>query len=310
MTLRPEIKKYLDEGAAANPPQAWEIPIASSRKLRMGRVAVAGTPEAIYQVEHKFIAGPTSDLPIRIYRPSAQGPLPAMVYFHGGGWVFNTLDMFEQCLRSIANKGNFIIVAVAYQKAPEHPFPIPFDDCYATTKWVFENAQALGIDPKKIGVSGDSAGANLASAVALKVRDEGDLALAFQALIYPCNDFEMKYESATENGTGFGLTTKGMRWFWEEYLQSELDKHHPYAVPITAESLKDLPPTIVVTAEYDPLLDDGYNYAEALKDAGVFTIYREYAGLIHGFMIMASVTPEAVIAQHNLADEINALLNG
>ena len=310
MTLRPEIKKYLDEGAAANPPQAWEIPIASSRRLRMGRVAISGTPEPIYQVEHKFIAGPTSDLPIRIYRPSAQGPLPAMVYFHGGGWVFNTLDMFEQCLRSIANKGNFIIVAVAYQKAPEHPFPIPFDDCYATTKWVFENAESLGIDPKKIGVCGDSAGANLASAVALKARDEGDLSLAFQALIYPCNDYEMKYESATENATGFGLTTKGMRWFWEEYLQSELDKHHPYAVPITAESLKDLPPAIIVTAEYDPLLDDGYNYAEALKDAGVFTIYREYAGLIHGFMIMATVTPEAVIAQHNLADEINALLNG
>ena len=231
-----------------------------------------------------------------------------MVFFAGGGWVLNSLDIYEQAARSMANKGQFIVIAVNYQKAPEHPFPIPFDDCYATLLWVRDRADSLGIDPTQIGVAGDSAGANLAAAVALKARDTGDIDLAFQALIYPCNDPEMNYESAQVNGSGYNLSTKAMKWFWERYLSKKSDFKNPYAVPIVAKDFKNLAPAIIITAEYDPLLDDGYNYAQLLKQGGVPTIYYEYPGMIHGFFSLAGVTPVALEAQSRLADEINALL--
>ncbi|MEI6648172.1 MAG: alpha/beta hydrolase [Actinomycetes bacterium] len=309
MALTPEISQYLEGLKSIVAPELWQAPVAVHRRNRMGRVALSGTPEKIYQVDHQYIAGPTSDLPIRIYRPHARGPLPAMVFFHGGGWVLNTLDIYEQELRSFANKGQFIVIAVGYQKAPEHAFPIPYDDCYATLEWVVANATNLGIDSKQIGVGGDSAGANLAAAVALKARDEDEIDLAFQLLLYPCNDYEMGYASAEENGVGYGLTTASMKWFWQAYLQRPADQENPYAVPIKAANFLGLPPTIVVTAEFDPLLDDGYNYAQLLKQDGVLTIYREYAGMIHGFMTMAAVTGEAVRAQQDAVDEINALLD-
>ncbi|MEI6216198.1 MAG: alpha/beta hydrolase [Actinomycetes bacterium] len=309
MSLKPEIATYLEAMSKVVAPELWEAPMSVHRKNKVGRIAIAGTPEPIYEAEHRFIPGLTSDLPIRIFRPSAKGPLPAMIYFHGGGWSVNTLDMYEQSLRSIANKAQIIIIAVAYQKAPEHPFPIPFDDCYTTLEWAYKSADRLGIDQNLIGVGGDSAGANLASGVALKARDEGEITLAFQLLIYPCNSFEMDYESSTKNGTGLGLTTKSMRWFWNAYLQREEDRKNPYAVPVLAKSFAHLPPAIIVTAEYDPLVDDGANYAELLKRDGVQTIYREYEGQIHGFMVLASITPDAEMAQQNVANEINALLD-
>ncbi len=308
MALAPEIFHYLESLKTVTAPELWQAPASVHRKNRMGRVALSGTPEDIYEVEHRYIAGPTSDLPIRIYRPEWHGPMPALVFFHGGGWVLNTLDIYEQELRSLANKGQFIVVAVGYQKSPEHAFPIPFDDCYATLEWVVANAENLGINPDQIGVGGDSAGGNLAAAVALKARDLAEIDLAFQLLMYPCNDSDMDYPSATENGVGYGLTTESMKWFWQAYLQNPSDFENPYAVPVKAANFMGLPPTIVVTAEFDCLLDDGYNYAQLLKQDGVQIIYREYSGMIHGFMTMAKVTDEAVRAQQNVANEINALL--
>ena len=309
MSLKPEIATYLEAMSKVVAPELWEAPMSVQRKNRVGRVALAGVPEPIFEEEHRFIPGLTSDLPIRIFRPRAKGPLPAMIYFHGGGWSVNTLDMYEQSLRSIANKAQIIIIAVAYQKAPEHPFPMPFDDCYTTLEWAVKNSDRLGIDSTAIGVGGDSAGANLASGAALKARDEGEITLAFQLLIYPCNSYEMAYESATKNATGLGLTTKSMRWFWEAYLQRAEDRKNPYAVPVMAKSFAHLPPAIIVTAEFDPLVDDGANYAELLKRDGVQTFYREYEGQIHGFMVLASITPDAEMAQQNVAHEINALLD-
>ena len=155
--------KFLERRAAAALPEIWEAPVSVLRKNLENRPALSGDPEKIYEVENKFIAGPTSELPIRIYRPHWHKPLPALVFFCGGGWVLNSLDIYEQALRSLANKGQFIVIAVNYQKAPEHPFPIPFDDCYSTLLWVRDRADVLGINPTQIGVGGDSAGANLAA---------------------------------------------------------------------------------------------------------------------------------------------------
>jgi len=307
MSLKPEMQAYVDSMVASGLPAQWEAPVAVLRANTEGRPALSGTPENIYNVEHRFIPGPTSDLPVRIYRPHNKSTLPALVFFHGGGWVLSNLGVYEQALRSLSNRGQFIVIAVNYQKAPEHPFPIPFDDCYATLEWVYKNAEKLGVEQSMIGVAGDSAGGNLAAGVAIKARDN-DVPLAFQTLIYPCIEPELKTESAKANATGFGLTTRGMKWFWEQYLQHARDTKNPYAVPSSAKSLVGVAPAIVITAEYDPLLDDGYGYADLLKGDGVTTVYREFDGQIHGFFSLAAITSDAVALQHFIADEINALL--
>ena len=308
MPLNQEIIEFLEARSKAALPEIWEAPVYTVRKNLEKRPLLSGELENIYEIEHKFIPGPTAELPIRIYRPHWHKPLPALIYFTGGGWVLNSLDIYEQALRSLANKGQLIVIAVNYQKAPEHPFPIPFDDCFETLLWIRDRADQLGIDVEKIGVAGDSAGGNLAAAVAIKARDTGAINLAFQALIYPCIDPEMKFESAVENGNDYGLTTKSMKTFWDLYLTKKSDHKNPYAAPIKAGDFKGLAPAIIITAEFDPLLDDGYNYAQVLKSSGVQTIYYEYPGMIHGFFSLAGVTPVAIEAQQRLADEINAFL--
>ena len=194
-----------------------------------------------------------------------------------------------------------------YQKAPEHPFPIPFDDCYATLLWAIENADALQIDKKRIGVAGDSAGGNLASAVALKARDNG-IDLAFQLLVYPCNDRNFDTASYKEHATGLGLTTQAMEWFWDQYLQGDAHDKNPYAIPQRATDFSALAPAIFITAQYDPLTSDSEKYAEALRKAGVTVEYREYAGMIHGFYSSMGVTPTAKEAIDFAAAEIRKLI--
>ncbi len=309
MGIKPELIEYLETRAASGLPEVWQAPVSTIRKNLENRAIASGEPEKISEVIHRYIPGPTADLPIRIYRPTKGAVLPALVFFHGGGWVINNLDSYEQPMRSLANKGQFVVIAVNYQKAPEQPFPIPFDDCYATLLWVEQNAEALGIDPTQIGVGGDSAGGNLAAGVAIKARDTQDLDLAFQLLIYPCNDSEMNYDSAYNNGTGYGLSTQAMKWFWQQYLAKKSDAKNPYAVPASAKDFSGLAPAIITTAEFDPLLDDGYIYAEMLRKSGVKTIYREYQGVIHGYFTLAGITPEAEVLHQYVADEINALLN-
>jgi acetyl esterase len=194
MTLAPEIIQQLADQKAAGLPQVWEAPIPIIRDLTQGRVAFAGTPEPIHAVINRFIPGPTADLPIRIYRPNNDQSAPALVFFHGGGWVLNFLDIYDAALHRLANQSGSVIISVNYQKAPEHPFPTPFDDCYATLLWVKSHAQELGIDPNRVGVGGDSAGGNLAAAVAIKARDEA-VSLRFQLLVYPCVDRDFTTKS-------------------------------------------------------------------------------------------------------------------
>ncbi|NDI25586.1 MAG: alpha/beta hydrolase [Actinobacteria bacterium] len=216
MGLKPEITAYLAEREAMGLPQVWQAPLAEIRENTKLHIALNQPLTQIYSVEHRSINGPSSNLPIRIYRPSEENNLPALVFFHGGGWVLNFLDIYEPALRKIAKNGNFVIIAVEYQKAPEHPYPAPLDDCYVTLKWVIENAEELGINLAAIGVGGDSAGGNLASSVALKACNEQLISLAFQLLIYPCNDNQMNYPSATNYSQGYGLTTQAMKWFWNQ----------------------------------------------------------------------------------------------
>ena len=284
----------------------WEAPVDIIRKNTQSRPALAGPIEPVHEVINRFIPGPTADLPIRIYRPTSHNSAPAIVYFHGGGWVLNFLDIYDASLSRLANQTGATIISVNYQKAPEHPFPTPFDDCYATLEWVIAHAGELRIDNARIGVAGDSAGANLASGVALKARDN-QVALAFQLLIYPCNGRDFETDSYLNNATGYGLSTQAMRWFWEQYLQSSEDHLNPYAVPMQASTFEGVAPAIIITAQYDPLLSDGEQYAQLLQRDGVSVFYKEYAGMIHGFFTNMAVTPTAREAIDLVAVEIKRI---
>lgn len=301
MTLAPEIKAFLEASAAAGLPQVWEAPVEVLRRNTQGRVALAGKIESLAAIENRFIPGPTCDLPIRIYRPSTASQR-TIVYFHGGGWVLNFLDIYDASLSRLANQSNSTIVSVNYQKAPEHPYPTPFDDCYATFEWITSHVNDLDLS-SVIGVAGDSAGANLAAAVALKARDH-QIDLAFQLLVYPCLDRNFSTDSYIANSTGYGLSTQAMQWFWEQYLQGNQHDNDPYAAPQRAHTFAELAPAIIITAQYDPLLSDGENYQAALRDAGVTVSYKNFEGMIHGFFTNLAVTPTAATAIDWVAKEI------
>lgn len=305
MPLAPEIIQQLAEQKAAGLPQVWEAPVAVIRELTQGRVAFAGVPEPILLVENRFIPGPTADLPIRIYRPSPDQSAPALVFFHGGGWVLNFLDIYDAALHRLANQSGSVIISVNYQKAPEHPFPTPFDDCYATLLWVKSHAQEIGVDADRIGVGGDSAGGNLAAAVAVKARDEG-ANLNYQLLVYPCLDRDFTTKSYIEAATEYGLTTQAMQWFWDQYLQGSQHDDNPYAAPMRSKSLAGVAPAIIITAQYDPLISDSENYCARLRGDGAEVIYREYPGMIHGFFANVAATPSAHLALDFAAQEITA----
>jgi acetyl esterase len=306
MTLAPEIKAFLEAGAKAGLPQVWEAPLDVIRRNTQSRPALAGPPEPILNIENRFIPGPTADLPVRIYRPTNNPAAPAIVYFHGGGWVLNFLDIYDASLTTLANRTGATIISVNYQKAPEHPFPIPFDDCYATLEWVLANSEVLRINRHSVAVAGDSAGGNLASAVALKARDQ-KIELAYQLLIYPCNDRNFETPSYIKNATGYGLSRQAMQWFWDQYLQGDSHDQNPYAIPARAVSFKNVAPAIIISAEYDPLLSDSEQYVELLKASGVDVRYREFKGMIHGFFTNLAVTPAAMDAIAFVAGEIKEI---
>lgn len=306
MPLAPEIKSFLEKQAASGAPAVWQAPLSEIRANTQSRMETSGPVEAIREIVNRFIPGPTADLPIRIYRPTDNPAAPAIVHFHGGGFVLNYLDMYDASMARLANQSGFTIIGVNYQKAPEHPFPAPFDDCYATLIWVREHATDLKIDPDFIGLAGDSAGATLASAVAIKARDN-DLDLKFQLLIYPCNGRDFTTDSYLKMATGYGLTTEAMKWFWDQYLQGTEHDNNPYAIPMIAESFSNLAPAIIITAEFDPLLSDGQEYAMRLRGAGVPVSYREFAGMIHGFFTNMAVTPTAQLAIDYAAEELKKI---
>ena len=306
MPLAPEIKSFLEKQAASGAPAVWEAPLSEIRANTQSRMVTSGPVEAIREINNRFIPGPTADLPIRIYRPTDNPDAPAIVHFHGGGFVLNYLDMYDASMARLANQSGFTIIGVNYQKAPEHPFPIPFDDCYATLMWVREHSADLKINPNFIGVAGDSAGATLASAVALKARDN-NIDLKFQLLIYPCNGRDFTTDSYINMATGYGLTTEAMKWFWNQYLQGFEHNQNPYAIPMVAENFAGVAPAIIITAEYDPLLSDSEEYAERLRSAGVPVTYQQFNGMIHGFFTNMAVTPTSQIAIDYAAGELKKI---
>ena len=289
MPLDPQAKAVLDQFASMGGPQLHEMSVAQARELILGMVALGGEPESIARVENRTVPGPAGQIPVRIYTPVGTAPFPVLVYFHGGGWVIGNLDTHDGICRSLANRVGCLVVSVDYRLAPEHPFPAAPEDCYAATRWLAEHAGSLGGDKGRIAVGGDSAGGNLAAVVALMARDRGGPKLAFQLLVYPATDTDFETRSYRENSEGYFLTRADMVWFWNHYAPRDEDRRNPYAAPLRAASLRGLPPALVITAEFDPLCDDGNAYAARLREDGVPVRLSQQDGLIHGFFQMGAV---------------------
>ena len=307
MTLRPEYVKLLQDMAAMQVPELWEIPISQTRSFSQAQLKIAADLAPIHSITDRYIPGPTADLHIRMFRPNDSENLPCIIYFHGSGWTLGFIDLFNPCLSMLSKESESIVIAVNYQKAPEHPFPEPFNDCYATLEWAVNNATELGIDPKNISVGGDSAGGNLAAAVALRCRDEQLISLASQLLVYPCTNKDFSTPSYDRFASGYGLSTKAMQWFWDQYLQDARHADSPYACPARATSLENSPPTVLITAQYDPLTSDGENYRDLLARDGVEVVYKEFAGVIHGFFRAPEITSASNEAISFVSQELKKL---
>jgi len=240
--------------------------------------------EPVQEVRDLDIPGPVGPIAARLYRPQQQGPLPLLVYFHGGGFVLGDIDSHDNLCRALANALPALVLSVAYRLAPENKYPAAADDAYAATCWAAANASALGADPRHLLVGGDSAGGNLAAVTCLRARDQGGPVIVHQLLLYPVCDNDLTRDAYQRIGRGYFLDTEMMKWFWKQYLNDPADAEQPIACPLKADSLHGLPAATVVTAEYDPLCDEGAAYATRLEKSGTRTRHLHIPGAIHGFL--------------------------
>jgi len=289
MTLDPQAKAFLAKLDELGAPRYGEQPTEVARRaMDDGAAGLFGPLEPV-PFEDRTVPGPAGPIPVRVYRPeNASGA--ALVYFHGGGWVLGSVVSAHGVCATLARGSRCTVVSVDYRLAPEHPFPAAVDDAWAATTWVLEHGAELGA-PGPVAVGGDSAGGNLAAVVALRARDR-QLPLAFQLLVYPVTDADLDTASYRENAEGYWLTRAGMEWFWDQYIP-EGDRFHPDASPLRAEDVSGTAPALVITAEYDPLRDEGEAYARRLEEAGVPVTVSRYDGLIHAFFRTPAVIARA-----------------
>jgi acetyl esterase len=301
--LDPQARALLDQLAALGAPPVSQQTPEQARIGFAALAAVGGAPEAPVPTEDHRIPGPAGEIPVRIYRPESAGPLPVVMYFHGGGWVIGDIASHDTICHRLAGGVPAVVVSVEYRLAPEHRFPAAVEDSDAAVRWVGEHAPAFGGDPTRLVVAGDSAGGTLATVAARHARDAGGPPIAFQLLLYPATDMTCSLPSHIENGSGYLLDTDTMSWFIDHYL-GDADRRDPDASPLFAPDLAGLPPALVVTAGFDPLRDEGEAYAERLEHAGVPVTISRYEGMFHGFYGLDPVLDAATRAT---AETITAL---
>lgn len=334
-TLHPEAQTVIDMLNAADVPPTAALSPAGARE-RMARLFEApADPEPVDSVDEFLIPGPAAELSVRAYTPEGAGPHPVLVWYHGGGFVLGDLDTTDPSCRALTNACDALVLSVDYRLAPEHPWPAAPLDCYAAASWATTFADEIGGDPERVAVGGSSAGGNLAAVVALMARDravaesvseiaghdtgalpamdwEGPPELAYQLLVYPVthNDRRGAMPAYEENAEGYLLERSASAWFHEKYLQRSIDAFHPYAYPLQAPALDGLPPATIVTAGYDPLRDDGFEYADRLEAAGVDIVHRHYDDTIHGFfnMVGANELDHARAAIHDVAQDFHTFV--
>jgi acetyl esterase len=277
------------------PPIEESTPQEARENMARSRAVFSPEPPEVGEIRALKAPGPAGEIPLRFYRgrnaPGSEAP--ALVYFHGGGWVLGDLDSHDAVCRRLANDAACVVVSVDYRLAPEHRFPAAVDDCAAATRWVVAEAASLGIDPARVAVGGDSAGGNLAAVIALMARDAIVPAIRFQLLIYPATDMAGRYPSAERTMSGLLLTTPGMRWFIDLYLNRAEEALDWRASPLRAGHLSGVAPAIVFTAYHDPLCDEGEAYGERLEREGVHVNRVRFGDQIHGFLTMGKFIPAA-----------------
>ncbi len=307
MPVDPQAQALLDMLTAMNVPPMHTQSVAEVRASYDAMAQFRGVQEDVHAVENRTIPGPAGEIPVRIYTPEGAGPFPVLVYFHGGGWTIGTLDSHDGVCRSLTNQAQCIVVSVDYRLAPEHKFPAAVEDAYAATVWVAQNAASIHGSPDRIAVGGDSAGGNLAAVVSQMARDKDGPKLVYQLLVYPATDYFIPgTASIRENGEGYFLTYDSMVWFWNHYATSEEDSFNPLMAPLRAKDFHNLPPALVITAEYDPLRDEGEMYAAKLQEAGVTVTSTRYNGMIHGFFSMANLMDQSKVAIAEAAAALRA----
>jgi acetyl esterase len=307
MPLDPQAQAFLEQLAATGAPPLHELSVAEARQVIVELFRTHGAPEPVGAVEERTIPGAGGEMPTRLYIPYGTGPFPVLVYLHGGGWVIGDLEAYDATCRALTNAAGCLVVAMEYRLAPEHKFPAAPEDCYAATCWVAANAAAIGGDPRRIAIGGDSAGGNLTAVVAQMARDRGGPALAYQLLVYPVTNYGYDKASYEENADGYLLTRDAMVWFWNHYLRSAADGNNPLASPLRANDLRGLPPAMVLTAEFDPLRDEGEAYALRLQEAGVPVTLKRYAGTIHGFFSLGAVLDQGKQAMADAAAALRTI---
>ncbi len=313
MPLDSRAKRFLDRLAALNPPSVLALTVGERRQGLRQLLSFSGPPAAVGRVAERALMGPAgAPLVVRIYTPTNAGPglLPELVYFHGGGLVAGTLDTHDPICRALSNASGCIVVSVDYRLAPEYPFPAAIaDGCHATV-WVAQHAEELGIDPARLGICGDSAGATLAAVICQELSDTGGARLALQFLLCPITDFCADTASRRDFASGYLVDRATLEHDLKHYLGAAGDPTDPRVSPLRRERLRGLPPTCIHTAEFDPLRDEGAAYADRLREAGIATTYRCHSGMIHLFYGMGALIPYAVAAYQLIGTDIRSMLGG
>ncbi len=296
MPLDPQIEFIVEFVKKAKLPEIWQLTPDQGREQYQLRVDKLKFSEPIFRTENRRIPGPASDLAIRIYTPReirTTEKLPVLMWFHGGGFVIGSIDTHDSVSRMLANQADCIVVSVDYRLAPESKFPAAVEDCEAALKWVALHAVEFGGDPACIAVGGDSAGANLATVIAILARDAAHPKLVFQLLIYPCTAPEPETASHHKFRDGYVLTRHAITWFYRQYLKSDKDEKDFRFAPLILDDLSGLPEAFILVAGYDPLRDEGVDYARRLIEAGNRVRLSNYDGMIHGFYLMGGAVDAA-----------------
>ncbi len=295
MPLDPMVKAFLDRAAAIPRPKDWDVPPAITRQSFAAMMGLVGPKDVpVGKVENFVIPGPGGDIRARSYAPvAAAGPLATLIYFHGGGFVAGDLESHDGLARLFAAEGSFRVISVEYRLAPEHVFPAAVDDAWAAVQWIEQNAAGIGVDAGRIAVGGDSAGGTLAAVVTQLARDKGGLKIACQLLMFPNTLIGGETASLNEFAVGYFLERRAIEYFNSLYAPPGVDRNAPMVSPLKAKDFSGLPPAYVMLAGYDPLHDEGLAYGEKLRAAGVKVTIADYADMVHCFIYLQTVLPQA-----------------
>jgi acetyl esterase/lipase len=311
--LDPLVKGFLDQMAAVPGPKMWEVPASAAREVFAAMMQLVGPKDVpIGKVQNLTMPGPGGEIALRSYAPvAAKGePLPTLVFFHGGGYVIGNLETHDGLCRMLANESGARVIAVDYRMAPEHKFPAAVEDAYAAVNWIEDNAASLGVDANRIAVGGDSAGGGLAAVVSQMAKEKGDPKIVFQMLLFPVTQIGNETTSMREFGEGYFLEAETLKWFFKHYLPDDADRSDPRISPLVAKDVAGLPPAYVMLGGYDPLHDEGQAYADKLRAAGVKVTVADYPDLVHDFIYLQAVLPQAPEAVKGAAAALKGALAG